>query len=412
MPDSSAAAATALRPSHGSAMLLVLLVLFAMLGPFAMTSFVPALPAIQQTFGISSATAQLALSLSLLATAIASLGYGGLGDRFGRRPALLGGILLAAIGSTMAALGDTVAWVIAGRSLQAVGAGSEYVLVRVIVGDVYGPQRSTAVLGYTTAAMAVAPAIGPTIGGMINDAWGWQWIFGTVAIAAFVLTALGAIQLPETAPDRQRHTDKNISKPNWRALFKRPDFLRFVVSGVSAQTTFLAFIAGAPYLLIGDAPGQVSATAFGLYFASVPVGFLAGSLIAAKRGNEMGNDLLCYIGTSLGICCCLTMIIWTTWFGVTPMAIIAPMFVGAIGAGMTMAGSQAGLVHSSPDQPGVASGVFTFIQLSASALTTQFVAMMLGYGSIAMTGTMLVMSTAGGIGYALWTAKRRNHHNQ
>jgi|GEM_PF-6249286 len=49
-----------------------------------------------------------------------------------------------------------------------------------------------------------------------------------------------------------------------------------------------------------------------------------------------------------------------------------------------MAGSQAGLVHSSPDQPGVASGVFTFVQLATSALIAQLVATLLGYGAIAI----------------------------
>jgi DHA1 family bicyclomycin/chloramphenicol resistance-like MFS transporter len=405
MPASPTASATTPAPS-GSLAFLILLVMFAMLGPFAMTSFVPALPAIQETFGISSAAAQLTLSLSLLATAVASLGYGGLGDRFGRRPALLGGLLIAAIGSAMAAIGDDVVWVITGRALQAVGAGSAYVLVRVIVGDVYGPKRSTAILGYTTAAMALAPALAPTIGGLINDAMGWRWIFGSVAIGAFLLTALGAIQLPETAPPRALGADGKPSTPNWRLLFSRPDFLRFMVSGVSAQTTFLAFVAGAPYLLIGEGPNQVSATQFGMYFGLVPFGFLMGSLVAGRRGAQMGNDLLCTIGTTLGVLCCVVMMIWTS-FELTPLSVMAPMFFGAVGAGMTMAGSQAGLVHSSPDQPGVASGVFTFVQLAASALITQLVATLLGYGAIAMTGTMLFMSTAGGIGYALWTAKRR-----
>jgi DHA1 family bicyclomycin/chloramphenicol resistance-like MFS transporter len=406
MPDHLAASATGSRPLNGSLALLILLVLFAMLGPFAMTSFVPALPAIQDSFGISSAAAQLILSLSLLATAIASLGYGGLGDRFGRRPALLSGLLIAAIGSVVAAVGDDIAWVIAGRTLQAVGAGSAYVLVRVIVGDVYGPKRSTAILGYTTAAMALAPAMAPTIGGMISDAFGWRWIFGIVAIGAFLLTAFGALQLPETAPARVID-EAEEKRPNWRALFYRPDFLRFAVSGVSAQVTFLAFVAGAPYLLIGEAPNQVSATQFGMYFAMVPIGYLSGSLIAGKRGAQLGNDLLCTIGTSLGLLCCVVMVIWTSALGVSPIAVMGPMFFGAIGAGMTMAGSQAGLVHSSPDQPGVASGVFTFIQLSASAVITQLVANLLGYGVIAMTGTMLFASVTGGIGYAVWTAKQR-----
>ena len=405
MPAFRRACATPHAPSNGSLTLLILLVMFAMLGPFAVTSFVPALPAIRTTFGISSATSQLILSLSILATAVASLGYGDLADRFGRRPALLGGLLIAAIGSAIAAIGDNVIWVVIGRTLQGVGAGSAYVLVRVIVGDVYGPKRSSAILGYTTAAMALAPSLAPSIGGMINDTMGWRWIFGSVAIGAFILTVLGAIQLPETAPARVTDAHGNPATPHWRELFYRPDFLRFMVSGVSAQATFLAFVAGAPYLLIGDGPNQVTASAFGLYFGLAPLGFLAGSLVAGRLGEQKGNDWLCTVGTTLGVLCCVTMVIWTS-IELTPASIMGPMFFGAAGAGLTLAGSQAGLVHSSPDQPGVASGVFTFVQLSISALIAQLVAILLDHGAIAMTGTMLLMSAAGCIGYALWTVKR------
>ncbi|MCC2664886.1 MAG: Multidrug transporter [Geminicoccaceae bacterium] len=85
-----------------SVRLLLVLIVATALGPMAMQIFIPALPTIQERFGVSPATAQLTLSLSAFAIALATLAYGPLSDRFGRRPALLGGLLIYLAGSPVA----------------------------------------------------------------------------------------------------------------------------------------------------------------------------------------------------------------------------------------------------------------------------------------------------------------------
>ena len=94
-----------------SRLFLLTLVLVTSLGPLAMSSFVPAIPAIQQDFGVAGSIAQLTLSVSILTMALASLAYGGLADRFGRRPVLLAGIALGCVGSVLCAAGPNIATV-------------------------------------------------------------------------------------------------------------------------------------------------------------------------------------------------------------------------------------------------------------------------------------------------------------
>ena len=77
--------------------------------PFSLQIFLPALPAIQADFAVEAGTAQLALSLSILANAFATLSYGPLSDRFGRRPVLLGGLVAFVLGSVACALAPSVA---------------------------------------------------------------------------------------------------------------------------------------------------------------------------------------------------------------------------------------------------------------------------------------------------------------
>ena len=175
--------------------LIVSLVLATALGPLAMSSFIPAIPFIQDHFAVSTTTAQLTLTLSMLAMAVTSLAYGGLADRYGRKPVLIAGILVAVVGSLVCAVATSVGGVIAGRILQSGGASAGMVLTRVIVRDVYGDERSVTMLAYVTAAMAIAPLIGPIFGGYLIDYF--DLLFGS-AVFEWLLICFQAVHVKPT----------------------------------------------------------------------------------------------------------------------------------------------------------------------------------------------------------------------
>ena len=83
---------------------LLILVVVTACGPFAMQMFLPALPAIQQHFGATGFLVQLAFSVSMLSMALATLAYGPISDRLGRKPVLFAGLLLYIAGSVLGAL--------------------------------------------------------------------------------------------------------------------------------------------------------------------------------------------------------------------------------------------------------------------------------------------------------------------
>src|SRR5690606_29552506 len=157
---------------------------------------------IQSHFAVPTTTAQLTLTLSMLAMAVSSLAYGGLADRHGRKPVLIAGITLAVAGSLVCAAAPDVWVVIVGRILQSGGASAGLVLTRVIVRDVYGDERAVSILAYVTAAMAIAPLMGPILGGYLIDYFGWRALFLAVALLAALLMGLLALRLPETRPVR------------------------------------------------------------------------------------------------------------------------------------------------------------------------------------------------------------------
>src|SRR4051812_39061594 len=96
-----------------------LLAAFSAAAPAATQMFLPALPHVQQEFGVSVAVAQLALSVALFSAAIVPLLSGSWSDRFGRRPMAIWGATLFVLGSGLCLIAPNVWVLIAGRAIQA-----------------------------------------------------------------------------------------------------------------------------------------------------------------------------------------------------------------------------------------------------------------------------------------------------
>ena len=157
--------------------LMALLAGITALAPFSLQIFLPALPAIQASFAVTPGIVQLALSLSILANAIANLAYGPLSDHFGRRPVLLVGLAAFIVGSLACALAPSIELLIVARIVQSIGGAAGMVLARAIVRDLYDRERSASIIAYLTMAMVVAPMLAPTIGAVLLDVASWRAIF-------------------------------------------------------------------------------------------------------------------------------------------------------------------------------------------------------------------------------------------
>lgn len=374
--------------STSSVTLIVTLVLATALGPLAMSSFIPAIPFIQAHFAVSTTTAQLTLTLSMLGMAVASLGYGGLADRYGRKPVLLGGVAVAVAGSLVCAAATNVWIVIVGRILQAIGASSGLVIARVIVRDVYGDERSVSILAYVTAAMAIAPLAGPILGGYVIDYFGWRVLFVAVALLAALVMALLALRLPETRPElpNAAPAGRDFAAAPYVALLAHFPYVRYTIYGAMMQGVFIAFIGGAPY--VATEVFHMSAAAYGWHFMVAPIGYLTGSLIAGRFGNRFSREPLLTAGAWLAVLVCV-LALWMTlqpWFG--PWSFFMPMCVLSCVIGVVFPSAQVGLLITGGEQSGAASGLFSFVQLAAGAVLAQIVGALLDLGPIAVSGVM------------------------
>ena len=129
----------------------------------------------------------------MLASTVTVLIYGKLSDIYGRRLFFLIAMVLFLIGSALSGLSHTMTQLIIFRGLQGLGAGGLMPIAMAIIGDIFPPAQRAKWGAGLTAIFGVATIIGPSLGGVITDNFGWQWVFYVnmpIGIIAILTTSL------------------------------------------------------------------------------------------------------------------------------------------------------------------------------------------------------------------------------
>ena len=148
-----------------------------MLVPLNSTMIAVAIPDIARDFGGDAGSATWLVSGYLIAMASLQPLAGKLGDRFGRRPLILGGLAWFAAASLGAALAPSLPVLIAFRLLQAVAGALTFPNALAVVREVLPEERRGAAFGTLGSAIALAAAAGPPLGGALVTLGGWRAIF-------------------------------------------------------------------------------------------------------------------------------------------------------------------------------------------------------------------------------------------
>ena len=170
----------------------------------AQTMLIPALGELTDQLGTDASGIAWVLTGYLLAAAVATPIAGRLGDMFGKRRLLVISLLLFGLGSTVAALGDSLEVVVAGRVLQGFGGGI-FPLCFGIIRDEFPRERVAGSIGLISAIFGIGGGAGLIAGGLIADHLSYHWIFwlGTITAAlAALATQLWVPESPERTPGR------------------------------------------------------------------------------------------------------------------------------------------------------------------------------------------------------------------
>ena len=160
-------------PGHRWQVLGVVAVGF-MAGILPSGSFVVAIPALLAEFHAASGSGQLVMTIFMVTNTIAMLPTPWLIRRFGIRRCFLGTMTLLTVTSVLGAASPDFWFLIVVRGLQGVGTGTLMPLSGILIVERFESRDRGRAAGIMGLAMKLAPAIGPTLGGLMVDAWGWR----------------------------------------------------------------------------------------------------------------------------------------------------------------------------------------------------------------------------------------------
>lgn len=379
-----------LPPSFGLALLLTTLVA---LGPLSTDLYLPALPGMTVTFATDVARVQLTLSVFLIGYAVAQLFYGPVSDRYGRRPAMLFGLVLYLLSSVACMLATGVDALIASRFFQALGACAGPVLGRAIVRDVYGPVQAARVLAYISGAMAIAPMIGPFIGGWLTVWFGWRANFAALVLFSAVQTVVVFRLLGES----NAHKDPTATRPrrildNFLTLLAGKTYLGYLLCVSFGYAALFSFISGSSFVLIGLY--GLSPQWFGASFGFVVTGYIVGTLLTARYTLKLGPGRMVGMGALFGVVPGTLMAALAIAEVHSVWAVLLPMFGCTVATGLVMPNATGAALAPYPKMAGSASALMGFVQMALAAAVGIAVGHAYDGTAIPMTGAIALCGWA------------------
>lgn len=165
------------------------------------TILASALPSIANALDVVADLSWVVVAYLLAATVAAPL-YGYIGDRIGRRRALLGALAVFTVASVACALAPGFGWLVALRALQGLGGGGLMTLSQALIGEHVEPRERGRYAGYFAMLFAAASTTGPVLGAYLTEVFSWRAIF-VINVPLGIAAALLALRLPHEPPARR-----------------------------------------------------------------------------------------------------------------------------------------------------------------------------------------------------------------
>ncbi len=322
--------------------------------------YLPALPTMAAALHSNAGSMEFTITGYLIGFSLGQLFWGPIGDRFGRRLPVAIGIVLFVIGSAGCAVADSAAVLIASRLVQAAGACAGVVLARAMVRDLYAGTRAAQMLSTLMIVMAIAPLLGPILGGQILAIAGWRTIFWTL-VAVGILTFGAVLTLPETLLLERRSSEAlTRALSRYGFLLRQRRLLAYAASGGFYYAGTFAYVAGSPFAYI--AYHHVPAQYYGLIFGAGILGIMALNFANAKLVERHGVRRMLTAGASVAALAGVVVAVnaANAWGGILGLAV--PLFAFVSVTGWIVANSVAGALADHPEYAGAASALVGAIQ--------------------------------------------------
>lgn len=369
------------------------------LAPFAIDAYLPAMAALADDVGASIHHTELSLSTFLAGFALGQLVFGPISDRVGRKPVLLGGLVVFLLASlaitTVGSLGELLAW----RFVQALGGGATVVNSAAIVRDCFKGSEAAKVMSTMAIIMLMAPLVAPVVGsGLLYLADWWLIFVFLAAYAGFLMWLLGT-KLPETRPPGGSAATLVTVLANYVSVLRDRNAMGFIAAASMSFAGLFAFVTASPFLYLEH---------FGLTPSLYPLVFGV-NVVVMVAANRLNIRLLRWhtplqnlrlgLGIQLSAGLGLALVVAAGLESLYTMVPLIMLFTGTIG--LVAPNAITSLLDRFPHMSATAAALQGSLQFSSGALAGVLVGAFEVDSAWPMVGTMLGASLLANLGIRL-----------
>lgn len=253
-----------MKQSFANVLVLITVIFMDLLAGMEFDLFVPSFPEIQSQFSLSPFWVEALLSINFLGYCLSLFFVGALGDRFGRKPIILLGLITFIIGTMLCLWAASYPYLLIGRFLQGVGVAAPAILSFLIIADAYPLKKQQFYMAMLNAVMNVSVAIAPIIGSYVTLYFHWQGNFIALLILGVMTLAMTMLFIPAY---KLPEVKEGLSLRGYIPIFQSKPLMLLIVSFVFIFVPYWIFVGMSPLLYMDDL--GVSLTHFGYYQGSL-----------------------------------------------------------------------------------------------------------------------------------------------
>lgn len=375
------------------------------LGFLATDMYLPAFAAIQEDLQTPAAAVSASLSLFLAGFAVAQLLWGPLSDRYGRKPILLTGLTIFALGCLGMLWVRDASLMLVLRFVQAVGVCAAAVTWQAMVTDYYPAHRTNRIFATIMPLVGLSPALAPLLGSWILHHFEWQAIFAVLFAITLVLM-IPALMLKRP----QKTVAKTEEKLTFMALLRSRDYRGNVLIYAACSDSFFAWLTGSPFILNAMGYGP---TTIGLSYVPQTIAFLIGgygcrAALQKWQGQQMLPWLLLAFAVSVGATFAVGLAA-----GQSLTALLIPFCLMAAANGAIYPIVVAQALRPFPHATGRAAALQNTLQLGLCFLASLVVSTLISTALLTTTSVMLANVLLAAWGYRMqYRAQRDSRHGK
>lgn len=262
----------------GTAPALWLVIFIAMLPSLSETIYMPSLPDIARDLRAEESLVEYTLTIFLFGFALGTLFWGKYSDAKGRKPCIIAGYLLFIIGCFGCYLSSSIEMLMASRLVQAFGGSVGSVLGQALCRDAFEGKELARAYSIVGATVFCTPAVGPVVGGIIDQNYGWSPLFLLLMVLGAIVTMLTYKFLIETHHPHQ-DSRKSMKEIAYRLVQDKPVIGFAIVVAACNGISFSYYGEGSFYMI--DLLG-LSSSLFGATFIGFALAGFSGGYVSKK----------------------------------------------------------------------------------------------------------------------------------